>query len=290
MHTDINRRFLTMPVLFFALLSAISLSIGACAGGPDRASGAGPGGSSSTSDRGGDDGADRPGRSANQASGESEPGAGGVWTILLGTYTDQNARERAERSLEIIRNQGGLRLAYMAERRDGYIVGYGSYQRPDTEAARADLARIRAVRGPGGRPFANAFFVPRRMRASMGNMPQLNLQQARAAYGDAAKYTLQVAVYESEDRREAMRKAEQAAAQLRSEGERAFYYHGSSRSMVTIGVFDDDDFDPETGEMSPELMSLRERHPYNLLNGMGIKERGPGGRDAMQRSALVQIP
>jgi hypothetical protein len=69
------------------------------------------------------------------------------------------------------------------------------------------------------------------------------------------------------------RHAEQAVVQLRREGEQAFYYHGPTNSSVTIGLFGDDDFDVQTRMESPRLRSLRQRHPHNLLNGMGIKRR-----------------
>ncbi|MDZ7733857.1 MAG: hypothetical protein U5R31_13040 [Acidimicrobiia bacterium] len=126
------------------------------------------------------------------------------------------------------------------------------------------------------------------MRASMGNMPELNLQQARAAYGDAAKYTLQVAVYREQQPPGGDAQGGAGGGGAGGEESRRSTTTGSSRSMVTIGVFNDDDFDAD-GRDEPELMSLARRHPYNLLNGMGIEDpaagtrcsgRRPGARDS----------
>ena len=93
--------------------------------------------------------------------------------------------------------------------------------------------------------------------------------------------------------------AELAVTTLRREGEQAFYYHGPTGSMVTVGLFGQDDFDPQAaGVESPMLKQVRKRYPYNLLNGQGMKENvkvqleggGAGEATRMQPSSLVEVP
>ena len=126
------------------------------------------------------------------------------------------------------------------------------------------------------------------------------LVQAKAMFGSEALYSLQIAVYgrrdlpnpSEADLAETRKAAEQAAIRLRQEGEQAFYYHGPRMSMVTIGVFGIDDFDPQTPSYkSSRLLAAQKRHPYNLYNGAGIKEkRNPRSEGKLQPSNLVALP
>jgi len=228
--------------------------------------------------------------------GGSGGGGGGAvakegWTIILMSFTGDQARAQAEAILPKIHREAGLTRAYIEDRREGVIIAHGRYRGPSDARAQEDLSEVREVLLGNARAFPTAFLAPLAEGGAAGSIPELNLARAKELFGDQARYTLQIAVYESENRREAMAKAEQAAATLRREGDLAFYYHGPTRSMVTIGVFDDDDFDPGTGMMSPDLAAARERHPHNLYNGTGIEVRVAGRSDGrLQPSGLVQIP
>jgi len=84
--------------------------------------------------------------------------------------------------------------------------------------------------------------------------------------------------------------------ELRAEGDQAFYYHAPYRSMVTVGVFGESDFDATTTPPieSRRLRQTREKFPHNLLNGKGIREtitNSAGQRvTRLQPSSLVAIP
>lgn len=277
MDTPTHSGNLVSSVLLAVIASgAASAPLGGCAGGEART---------------GPDGAELRAVLTPNAGSRSEPGyerdASG-WTIVLAAYTGPAARESAESAAVGIGAIDGLAGARAEHRSTGSTVVYGKYDSYDDRRATRDLARIRAIRVEGRQPFARAFLAPPRT-APAGRVPQINLTSAREAYGSGLLYTLQVAVYESPNRQEAMRSAEQAALQLRQEGEQAFYYHGPTRSMVTIGVFTPRDYNLQTGEMSPELVDLRRRQPHNLYNGMGIRQTGRLG-SGMQSSELVQIP
>lgn len=251
-------------------------------------------------------GADRPdlrqegaalfGGSGGASGGSSAEGAGreGGWTIVLGTFTGYQAREQAEAALEYVRRDAGLSGAYTEHRENGSVVAYGAYENPASSGARRDLDRLRAMTVDGRQIFSQAFPAPRRMGGAAGSIPELDLSRAREMFSGRGTFTLQVGVYEGASRAETRRRAEEAAMTLRGDGEEAFYYHGPTRSMVTIGIFSMDDYDSETGEMSPRLLELQRRHPNNLYNGRAIMERVSGRRgenvERLQPSALVQIP
>lgn len=222
---------------------------------------------------------------------ESAPKQGDTrgWTIVLSTFSGPDAGERAERTAQALGGATWMRDLRVRMQEEGAVLSYGRYDAPGDADARRDLQRVRQTEVNGELPFQAAFLSPPERVEDAGGHPQLALSNVREEYGPNALYTLQVAVYESPDRDEAKRAAEQAALQLRREGELAFYHHGPHRSMVTIGVFRPRDYDPMTGEMSQELLDLKGRHPHNLYNGMGLREHGPRG-ERLQPSGLVLIP
>jgi hypothetical protein len=220
-----------------------------------------------------------------------------AWTIALVVFRGETAGELGRLALHKVQTQGSLPEAFIERRGESVMVAYGRFASADDERAIAEVKRVQEMVVQGQRPYKDALLTPPATGFNMGNMPQLNLLQAKAMYGDDAIYTLQVAVYGRRDLpnptqevlAETRRAAEQAAARYRQEGEQAFYYHGPRMSMVTVGVFNVEDFDPQTPSYkSTRLMETQKRHPYNLYNGAGIKELNKGGR--LQPSNLVQIP
>lgn len=217
------------------------------------------------------------------------------WTICLKPLTGPDARLRAQQELERLSRLPGLDSAFILERADRVIICIGQVASPTSAEAESLLARVRALREQGVRPFPTAFFIP----PTGGATSDLDLRSAPATYGESALYTLQVGAYGRADGKpptekdvaEARQKAEQAASQLRQQGELAFYYHGPSMSMVTVGVFGTRDI----GEsFSTDLRALMERFPHNLYNGQGINQTfiNADGREEtrLQDSFPVLIP
>ena len=223
---------------------------------------------------------------------DPNPGAGAAmqsgWTIVLATFSGPEARRAAVAALPAIQSGSGFVGLFVEHRKRGSFIASGRYQSEMDPAAVADLRRFRAYERDGIWPFGRAFLAPP-VGGAAGNRPEINLARAPEIFGREALYTLQVAVYESDNRRESMRAAEEAAFIYRQDGELAFYYHGPTRSMVTIGVFGEDDIDVEAGLESPELVALRARRPLNLFNGMAIRET-VSGQTRNQASRLVRIP
>ncbi|MBC7834187.1 MAG: hypothetical protein H7Y88_03690 [Phycisphaerales bacterium] len=219
------------------------------------------------------------------------------WCIVLGTARGPDAAKIAGIALNNIQREGKLPEAYVVQRGEAWLVALGHFTAPDSDEAKSELARVRATSVQGSLPYADAFLAAPNPKAMLGNKPEFSLVAARAQHGERAKYTLQVGYYGREelaepseaDLKESRTLAEVAAAKLRQEGEVAFYFHGPRRSMVTVGVFDETDADPAAGIQSKRLRETRERHPYNLYNGAGVRVRS-GNKEAMVRSRLVGIP
>ncbi len=276
----------SQPLARFGAAAAVALALAAltaCSGGGNRDDDA-------LRDEGRQVFGDTAAGGSESADGASAPAGRGAWTIVLATVPGENAGPDAETLLQRIRTEAGLADAYAAPREGGVVIALGHYSGPGDKRAAADLARVRQTAINGARAFPLAFLAPTATGGAAGSIPELNLANARSLYGEDAEYTLQVAVYESDKRRESMRMAEQAATIYRRNGDLAFYYHGPQRSMVTVGLFTDRDFNVQEGYFSPELESVQRRHPYNLFNGRGIQETRPGQKPTFQRSSLVQIP
>lgn len=225
------------------------------------------------------------------------------WTIVLASVPG-GVRSFGEQQAELIRTRGKLPDAFLAERGGKLFVALGGYADPSSPEAKKTLERVQKTEVNGTRPYAFAFFAPPSGAGARGSNPAFNLDRAKAAFGPDALYTLQVGIYGRADGQtptpeelDLFREtAERAVRELRAEGELAFYHHGRTRSTVTVGVFGPDDHDPSVRPAieSARLEQTRERHPFNLLNGQGIRERVRGSdgaaRESMQKSFLVAIP
>jgi len=229
------------------------------------------------------------------------------WSIVIVAFTGDSQAELASLGLVKARTEGGLPGAYAEKRDRATVIAYGRYESADDPQARADLEMIRSLKIDGGTPFATALLTPPAPQHLAGSLPDLDLRNAKRIFGkNKAIYTLQVAIYGRADRSPAAKEeiaeyrkaAEEAAVILRRDGELAFYYHAPERSMVTVGVFNEDDYDPVSrpGIEGFGLMQAREKHPLNLLNGQGIREKIIGAQGdgpetyRMQPSMLVAVP
>ncbi|MEM9166520.1 MAG: hypothetical protein AAGB48_05790 [Planctomycetota bacterium] len=220
------------------------------------------------------------------------PQHAGSWSIGLMVFSGPDRAARAVQAADGVRTQHrALRDAFVEERGDRAVVLVGRQSSPSSREAVAALDRIRALRIGDGQPFVNAFYVP----PTEGRPGDLDLRSARTVY--RGLYSLQVGVYGRADTRPPTEKelsefreaAEEAARELRARGELAFYSHGPTLSMVTVGTFSEADLEP--GAVA--VARLRERFPNNLLNGRGVRQRvmtESGQEWVLQPSFLVSVP
>ena len=219
-----------------------------------------------------------------------------AWTIVLAAFRGEEAAQGAQFALARVVDEGRLKSARVERRGEAYLLTYGRFDGPSDPRVAAELKRVQELEMRGIKPFERALLTP--PEPAGGRVPEYDLSQARAFYGSGYVYTLQIGVYgrddgrppSDSDRAEARRAAEEAVAVLRSEGEQAFYYHGPNFSSVTVGLFREDEVDPQTGMRSAPFYGLQAKFPYNLLNGAQRTVRLSGSRAQPQRSALVAIP
>lgn len=228
--------------------------------------------------------------------------APGEWSIVISSVASGRI-EHAEALLDAVQGRGGLPGAYIDQRTGGLVIAYGHYAASDDPSARADLQRIREITINGARPYVGAFIAPPSGESLKGSDPQYDLRNVKSRLGERAVYTLQIGVYGDEELGDPTpeeietyrRAAEDAVAELRKQGEQAFYYHAAMRSMVTVGVFSRDDHDASVMPPmeSSALKAARKKFPNNTLNGMGIRETvqtEQGKAQRIQKSRLVEIP
>ncbi len=226
------------------------------------------------------------------------PGASD-WSIVLVVFRGEGNAEAAKIAQSRIQKEGGLPEAFLQRRGPAWAVVYGRYSGPEDPQAQTDLKRVQEMEVSGVRLYAGTYICP----PPEGNAPirsEMDLRNAKGVYGKDALYTLQVGFYGREDvaklapadAAEIRKAAEEAALRLRQEGELAFFYHGPNRSMVTVGVYDFSDFDPQKpGVESQRLREAKQRHPYNLYNGAGYTGKVPGmNKSKLVPSGLVGLP
>lgn len=219
------------------------------------------------------------------------------WAVVLDTFTTQDHRELAAKYVDIFRQISPFTDVWIESDERGSIVRYGSYPAMDSKIAQNDLTSLKQFVYNDVRPFAGAY-LSRIASNPSGRLREYNLVQAyRLLPREDTVYSLQIGVYEAEQdttAEEARRLAEQAVAQLRAQGEMAFYYHSPNRSMVCIGVFPSTAVDAATGFYSPEVTALQRRFPYNSFNGRSLKQEiltnSGQRREELQPSFLVLVP
>lgn len=220
------------------------------------------------------------------------------WSIVIASFDKERGGPLASEMLRQVQRVSGLSGAYLEERGKALVIGYGRYS--DAASARRELDRLRDIVVENERPFRAAVLAPPVFDAIAGSIPEYDLRNAKAMFGKGAAYTLQVGVYGKPGGATATEKemaefraaAERAVVELRREGEEAFYFHGPRRSMVTVGVFSVDEYDAnDASRESPRLTLLRQKYPYNLENGAGIRRRRPGQAEArIDPSFIVMVP
>lgn len=234
-----------------------------------------------------------------------------LWSIVIVSYTvtkDTTMQEvHNQAQLDLVRVRGvGLRQAYVEMRGERLVLALGRYDGPNDPAALADLERVKSIEWSGIYPFAGALLAPP-ANLNIGNFPEFNLANTKQRFGKNAIYSLQIGVYGRADRtqpseadlQQFRKAAEEGAAQLRREGELAFYYHGANTSSITIGLFGHADYRIEFDSdgrketiRSTRISALQARFPHLLLNGKTIRltALSQGGREVLQRTDLISIP
>lgn len=211
------------------------------------------------------------------------PGEG--WAILLQTFEGSNRDKQASRLIDRLTLEVGMPDLWKADAKGKTNVYRGRYPDENSRAAKQDLRQTRLILFDGKRSFEHVDLV--------------NLSTGQASLRDGGafdlrrypgRFTLQIGYYD-EMFPEFRKAAEKAAAELRAQGEEAYFYHGPTISLITIGLFDDSDLAQVDGKVAygPRIKEIQKRFPHNLGNGLTIVEKIRGKKVREQPSVLVKV-
>lgn len=271
------------PGAGFWVVAVVGLAvIGGCGTKSKSASGFDPG--------------DGPALFGTQRSGSAEE-SGSAWTITLAGFSGLDQAQAAQQCANQARSLlPDLGAPVVVKKAAGTVVSIGQFDDPTSPAATGALKRARSAGVGGQQPFAGAFLAPPEQKTIVGSSPEFNLILAKEKAGEDARYTLEVAVYGPADPSQASsgemqavrQAAEEATARLRADGEQAYYYHGRSRSSVTIGLFGNSAL-TEAGDA--QVSKLMKKYPNVLYNGQGTGRHVRGqAAPVLEKSRLVEIP
>lgn len=193
----------------------------------------------------------------------------GRYTILLYVMRGADHAARLERYMARTERDTGWRGLFVVSRAGYSELCWGRYAK--SKQAAGNLAKAKRYRTPVGVPiYAKAIILPLPDRKQPGP-PQWNLHNANGTY------TVVVAEFYNVPGRYQGRENNAVAycRQLRQQGQQAYYLHGPSVSLVTIGAFPESSIatvmrnNMATPEIrDPRILEIRRRHPYLAVNGL----------------------
>jgi hypothetical protein len=215
------------------------------------------------------------------------PQAQEYWSILLASFTGTTQQKQASDMVDQLKREN-VSDVWFAEQ-DGYTHVYrGKFNDPTRPEVQSALRQSRMLKLGDARPFTSARLVAARPALEISTS-QMDLKR----YRDQGYYSLQIAVYDDAAGSNYKELAEVAAANLRKDGDMAFFYHGPFRSMVTIGLYTYDQAWTKRMSIgdtySPEIRKLQEKYPFNLYNSRTIIEKVDGKKVREQPSFLVPV-
>ncbi len=257
----------------------------------------------------------------SQGGGSNPAGDGGFrataldregWSILVRGFEGRNARQRADALRTRLERELRVPDVWVRAEQGQWSVYRGRYGARNEMAARQDLRQTRMLVLDGRRPFEDAALValglggvglasdtPAASSAVGGQTTgdELNLR----SHVTRAQYTLQVAFFDEAGGRQYRQAAEAYARQLRARGEQAFYLHGKTMSLVTVGLFSEQDVPTQRSigpdgvpmvsqSYGPKVRELQARFPHNLGNGMTLVESSSDGQQREAPSFIVRLP
>lgn len=219
----------------------------------------------------------------------------GGWTILLAYFPGGDTEAKAKVFANRLESEAGLTDVWTMSNSQGTRVYCGVFKTTAEGAAQAMLAKVRQTELDAVRYFENSEMVTIGGSTTGNDLHPLNVGQY------SGMYTLQVAAFDENYPGGRHAGAEDYAMKLREEGTDAYFYHGPNRSMVTVGMFAyDQAFRSIANPNAPgtfidayteKVQALQKQHPYNLVNGYTLLQRGSRDKQAReQESQLVRIP
>lgn len=212
----------------------------------------------------------------------------GGWTIELARFSGTHRFASAQRLVQFLKDKTALADAWVHDTGSECIVMRGRFPAADAPGADALLHETRELAIDDTKRFEKARLIPWGSAAADAAEQPADLAQFAGMQG----YTLQIAFFDKAGGKSFREAAETYCRQLREKGEQAYFYHGPNRSMVTLGLFTDADWQGQgiQKHYGPRIRELQERFPHNLGNGATIVERVNGQLIGDQPSVLVHLP
>lgn len=209
----------------------------------------------------------------------------GSWSVRVARFNGSERFKKAYLTVQSLRQEAGLVDLWHQDDGEYTTVYHGRFRGPDWPEAKLALDRIQDARISGKRPYRNASLeTVSLVRRSATKYHEHDLRQ------HAGLYSLQIGYYDEEFGDEFRKVAEEAVATLREDGEDAYFYHGPNRSIITIGLFGESDFDYRRGirAYGPRMKTLQAKYPHHMGNGRELIEKRRGQVIGRQPSSIVQ--
>lgn len=207
------------------------------------------------------------------------------WTILIKSLDGAGHYEQAQQLVQRMRSEAHLPDLWLQNRDNQTHIFRGLYANPNDPAARSDLRQTRMIKLADKLSLGSSQLMPLGA-AAQGAVDALDLRQHPGVY------SLQIGYYDETFGKDFRKAAEQSARALREQDDvEAYYYHGQHRSMVTIGLFTDEDFEQQGVQRvyGRHIKALQEKYPFNLGNGRTIIQTVGGKKAGEQTSFLVRV-
>jgi len=251
-----------------------------------------------------------PGRAAGAGKGKAAAAvaadtAPARWGVVLATFSDDGHQQMAKAACErLAETYPALKGCYARSTERGSVVMIGQFAGPKDDDARVMLESVKSISPDGrARPFGRAYLSRVQSASNAARSPFDLVAAAKRKMPDAHPlFTFQVAMWSDFDSRtmtqdEIEQKAEAHCKSLRARGLESFVHHDQDKhmSIVTIGVFDSEAYDPRSTLFSPPVERLFKQFPTMLVNGEELLMPPPKGAPAgtppiKQPCVLIEVP
>lgn len=227
------------------------------------------------------------------------------WGVVLATFSDDGHQQMAKMACErLAETYPALKGCYARSTERGSVVMIGQFAGPKDDEARAMLDAVKAISPDGrARPFGRAYLSRVQSGSGAARSPYDLVAAAKRKMPNAHPlFTFQVAMWSDFDSKtltqdEIEQKAEAHCKMLRARGLESFVHHDQDKhmSIVTIGVFDSEAYDPRSTLFSPPVERLFKQFPSMLVNGEDLLLPPPKGAPAgtaptKQPCVLIEVP
>ncbi len=220
-------------------------------------------------------------------------GAAQAWTVPVESFTGMGRHQRASRLGSRVNSLVGMNGAWVSDNGLQTTLFFGRFSSAQSPEAQLALHAIREIEVDDERPYAEVRLVP------MSPVVR-TASDSRDLSQYSGMYSLQIAAFRDQDAAAQRDAAEEYADQLRKDGDEAYYFHGRTMSLVTVGLFAKDQAlvtvdnplapGSKVDRYGPAVLELQKKHPFNLINGMTVVEKQNGKVMGEQPSMLVPVP